>query len=57
MNILITGTTGYIAKRLIPELLHKGHRLVCTVRDLERVPAAFKDHPNIDFIKVDFLNW
>ncbi len=56
MNILITGTTGYIAKRLIPELLHKGHRLVCTVRDLERVPAAFKDHPNIDFIKVDFLN-
>ncbi|MDH5413454.1 MAG: NAD-dependent epimerase/dehydratase family protein, partial [Flavobacteriaceae bacterium] len=33
MNILLTGTTGYIGKRLIPVLLELGHTLVCCVRD------------------------
>ena len=56
MNILITGTTGYIAKRLIPLLLKKGHSLICCVRDLKRIPENLKAHTNIEFIKIDFLS-
>ena len=55
MKILITGTTGYIAKRLIPKLVQRGHQLVCCVRDLHRVPVEFKNHPQIEFFKIDFL--
>ena len=55
MKILITGTTGYIAKRLSLQLLEDEHELVCCVRDLNRIPTELKSHPNTSFIKVDFL--
>lgn len=55
MNILITGTTGYIAKRLIPKLLEDNHTLFCCVRDLSRIPENLKDKKQITFLKVDFL--
>ena len=57
MKILITGTTGYIGKRLIPFLLEAGHELVCCVRDLGRIPAQFKEQDNISFVEVDFLKY
>ncbi|MFD0963977.1 SDR family oxidoreductase [Pseudofulvibacter geojedonensis] len=56
MNVLITGTTGYIAKRLIPILLEGGHKLYCCVRDLRRIPEEFKVESNITFIEIDFLD-
>ncbi len=56
MKILVTGTTGYIAKRLILKLINKGHQLTCCVRDLNRIPEEIKHQKNIVFIKVDFLN-
>ncbi len=56
MKILITGTTGYIAKRLVLKLLDAGHELVCCVRDLNRIPDEIENKKNIEFIKVDFLN-
>ncbi|MEM9679742.1 MAG: SDR family oxidoreductase [Bacteroidota bacterium] len=55
MKILITGTTGYIAKRLALRLLEDGHELVCCVRDMNRIPDEIENHPDITFIKVDFL--
>ncbi|WP_417352964.1 SDR family oxidoreductase [Flavobacterium alkalisoli] len=55
MKILVTGTTGYIGKRLIPFLLEAGHELVCCVRDLNRIPEQFKDQDSITFVEVDFL--
>lgn len=55
MNILITGTTGYIGKRLIPLLLNKGHHLFCTTRDINRIPKELTTHPNIHLIEIDFL--
>lgn len=55
MKILITGTTGYIAKRLVLRLLDAGHQLVCCVRDLQRIPNEIEFKENIEFIKVDFL--
>lgn len=36
MNILLTGSTGYIGRRLLPELVRAGHRVVCLVRDKRR---------------------
>ncbi|MFY7669992.1 SDR family oxidoreductase [Tenacibaculum sp. MEBiC06402] len=55
MKILITGTTGYIAKRLVLQLLENNHELVCCVRDLNRIPDEIENKENIEFLKVDFL--
>lgn len=33
MKVLLTGTTGYIGKRLLPVLVDKGFQVVCSVRD------------------------
>ncbi|MBI2710326.1 MAG: SDR family oxidoreductase [Actinobacteria bacterium] len=40
-NVLVTGATGYIGGRLVPELLGAGHR----VRALARTPAKLDDEP------------
>jgi len=56
MKILVTGTTGYIGKRLIPLLIDLGHTLVCCVRDKERIPEIVKNNKDITLIEVDFLN-
>lgn len=36
MVILLTGSTGYIGRRLLPALLETGHRIVCLVRNKRR---------------------
>lgn len=36
MKILLTGSTGYIGRRLLPVLLEAGHHIVCVVRDKRR---------------------
>ena len=56
MKILITGTTGYIAKRLALQLLEDEHELICCVRDMNRIPDEIKNHSSVTFIKVDFLD-
>lgn len=56
MRILLTGTTGYIAKRLALQLLEDEHELVCCVRDLNRIPDEIENHPSCSFIKLDFLD-
>ena len=35
--ILVTGATGYIGGRLIPELLQQGYRVSVLVRDVDRI--------------------
>ncbi|KUJ41316.1 NAD(P)-dependent oxidoreductase [Streptomyces albus subsp. albus] len=41
LRCLVTGATGYIGGRLVPELLRAGHRVRC----LARSPAKLRDHP------------
>jgi uncharacterized protein YbjT (DUF2867 family) len=36
LTILLTGSTGYIGKRLLPILLEQGHQIICLVRDKRR---------------------
>jgi len=57
MRILLTGTTGYIGKRLLPILLDAGHEVVCCVRDRSRFPAdGIYASPLISLLEVDFLS-
>ncbi|MFZ4522946.1 MAG: SDR family oxidoreductase [Bacteroidales bacterium] len=55
MKILLTGATGYIAKRLLPVLLGKGHEVVCCVRDTNRFDSTRFQRENLSVIEVDFL--
>jgi uncharacterized protein YbjT (DUF2867 family) len=41
LRCLVTGATGYIGGRLVPELLAAGHRVRC----LARSPGKLRDHP------------
>lgn len=56
MKILLTGSTGYIGRRLLPELVQEGHEVVCCVRDKNRVPKEkIWSHPAVVLFEVDFL--
>ncbi len=49
MKILLTGSTGYIGRRLLPALLADGHDVICLVRDKRRFDWD-------DFSKEDLKN-
>jgi uncharacterized protein YbjT (DUF2867 family) len=49
---LVTGATGYIGGRLVPELLAAGHR----VRVMTRSPERLRDHPwagDVEIVRAD----
>jgi uncharacterized protein YbjT (DUF2867 family) len=56
MKILLTGSTGYIGRRLLPVLVEAGHQVICLVRDQRRfdwndfTPEFLK---NVSVIEVD----
>ena len=59
MKILLTGSTGYIGRRLLPELVKAGHQVVCPVRDIRRFDFEDFDETFLKSVKViecDFLN-
>ena len=55
MNILVTGATGYIGKRLIPLLVNDHHHVVCAVRDQLRADKNYAEEDLIDVVEADFL--
>ncbi|MHB9848590.1 SDR family oxidoreductase [Streptomyces krungchingensis] len=55
LNCLVTGATGYIGGRLVPELLTEGHHVRC----LARSPDKLRDHPwagDVDVMRGDVTN-
>ena len=56
MNILLTGATGYIGKRLLPILIEQGHHVICCVRDINRFSPAKSLRPFITILQADFLD-
>jgi len=55
LKILLTGATGYIGKRLLPNLIKEGHHVVCCVRDISRFHPPTSLIKNISIIEVDLL--
>ena len=62
MHVLLTGSTGYIGKRLLTQLLQQGHRVTCCVRDHNRFnPWEFEtigdvQSDQLKVIEVDFTD-
>lgn len=56
MRILLTGATGYVGKRLLPELLNSGHDVICCVRDKNRLGLDDATLAKISVWEVDFLD-
>jgi uncharacterized protein YbjT (DUF2867 family) len=55
VKILLTGSTGYIAQRLLPVLLGNDHEVICCVRDLARFDSAKYRSTQLSVLEVDFL--
>ena len=53
MNVLLTGATGYIGKRLLPVLVEQGHHVICCVRDKQKFHAGPSVSKSISIIEVD----
>lgn len=56
MNILLTGATGYIGKRLLPVLVAQGHYVICCVRDPKRFNPPDSLLSSIEVLKIDLLD-
>ncbi len=56
MKILLTGSSGYIGKRLLPILVENGHDVICCVRDLNRFTPPEYLKSRIKIIQVDLLD-
>ena len=56
MKILLTGSSGYIGKRLLPILVDNGHQVVCCVRDSKRFSPPESLKSKIEIIQVDLLD-
>lgn len=56
MKILLTGSNGYVGKRLLPELLELGHEVICCVRDKTRLGLDPDTLNRISIWEVDFLS-
>ena len=56
MNILLTGATGYIGKRLLLHLLQEGHHVVCAVRDKQRFSPPTEYINQCSIVECDLLN-
>ena len=56
MKILLTGSTGYIGKRLLPVLIESGHEVVCCVRDIKRFNPPASLRKSITVIKLELLD-
>ena len=55
MRILLTGSTGYIAQRLLPVLLGSGHDVICCVRDRARFDSEKYRSTHLSVLEIDFL--
>jgi len=53
-RILVTGANGYVAHRLIPELLFRGYTVRCMYRNKSSPPIL--SHPNLEVVYADCLN-
>ena len=53
-TVLVTGANGYVARRLIPELLHRGYRVRCMHRKKHSAPIL--EHLNLEYVYADAMD-
>ncbi|MDH3255982.1 MAG: SDR family oxidoreductase [Nitrospinota bacterium] len=53
-TVLVSGANGYVARRLVPELLFRGYRVRCMLR--EKGSCQLLTHPNLEYVYADALN-
>jgi len=56
MKILLTGSSGYIGKRLLPKLVEIGYDVICCVRDVNRFNPPESLRSKISVVEVDMLD-
>ncbi len=56
MKILLTGSTGYVGKRLLPVLVEAGHEVICCARDPTRFNAPQSIKRKVSVIAIDLLD-
>lgn len=54
-TILLTGSNGYIGRRLLPILAMQGHKVICLVRDIRRVSLEVRNVSKNEIIEGDLL--
>ena len=55
--ILITGASGYIGGRLVPQLLERGYRVRCLARDPRKLSGrGWDDDPRVEIVRGDVLD-
>ncbi|MHC1707174.1 MAG: SDR family oxidoreductase [Bacteroidales bacterium] len=56
MKILLTGSTGYIGRRLLNVLQEDDNEIICFVRNLSRISYPEFSKPSVRSFEVDLLN-
>lgn len=56
MKVLLTGSTGYIGKRLLPVLVEAGYEVICCVRDSKRFNPPSSIKRKVSVIEIDLLD-
>lgn len=54
MNVLVTGSSGYVGSQLVPALVERGHYVVCMTRDVRKVTSKFPR--KVSVIQADALD-
>ena len=55
--ILITGASGYIGGRLVPQLLERGYRVRCLARDVRKLSGrGWDEDPRVEIVRGDVLD-
>src|SRR3954467_6122848 len=55
--ILITGASGYIGGRLVPQLLEGGYRVRCLARDPRKLSGrGWDEDPRVEIVRGDVLD-
>ncbi len=55
--ILITGATGYIGGRLVPQLLERGYRVRCLAREPRKLSGrGWDEDPRVEIVRGDALD-
>jgi len=56
MRILLSGSNGYIGRRLLPVLLNQNHEVIALVRDPDTLHLSEEEAQKVKVYEADFLN-